>query len=179
MNKTTAIFLLLILLFNVVGYRVVFNCFEKNAAEQLNKKIDQQTYNKHELKEMVILLDMPYYSDRKEENIYGEIEWQGKHYQFVKRSIQNNILHIWCLSNEKKDNLVAVKNGVAKSTSSESQSEQHKSSTVLKILQTEYLQNQFRFLTNCPIEEKQKIAISDIRCASQHNPSSDFQPPRV
>lgn len=129
--------LLAILLFNAVGYRFVFNYFEQQTVNCLEQKIDARNYSNEQLREISIPLNMPYYSDKEMEFVSGEFEINGLHYQYVKRKIENNTLHIWCLPNTERNNVVAAKNDIAKNGNQAPS--QTKKNILIKLLQTEFV----------------------------------------
>lgn len=178
LKKIAAILLLSVLLFNIVGYRFLFNYFEQKSIATLEKKIDAFAYNESELNEIAIPLNMPYYSDKSVENIYGEVEINGQHYQYVKRKIENNILHIWCLANTEKNNLTAAKNDVAKSNSQNNHTNSNqKQSIVIKLLQTEFLSSQTYSFANTYSSTTQQQLVFNHSCTSQFNPLDLLKPP--
>lgn len=133
MKKLVAILLLTCLLFNSIGYLFFINRFEKRADEKLEQAINRSSYNEAELLEVTIPLNMPYYSDKGTEYVYGLIEAGGKHYQYVKRQVKNNILHIWCMPDKEK-NKISDFNALLSKSSTENNKDQH-SNPVLKIMQ--------------------------------------------
>jgi hypothetical protein len=178
LKKIAAILLLSALLFNIVGYRFLFNYFEQKSVSILEQKIDAFAYDESELNEVRIPLNMPYYSDKSVENIYGEVEINGQHFQYVKRKIENNILHIWCLPNTEKNSLTAAKNDVAKSNSQESNSSSNqKQNIVIKLLQTEFLPWVEHSFTNTYSSTTQQQLVFNHSCLSQFNPLGLIKPP--
>jgi hypothetical protein len=178
LKKVAAILLLSALLFNIIGYRFVFNYLEQKSVSILEQKIDAFAYNESELNEIAVPLNMPYYSDKSVENIYGEVEINGQHYQYVKRKIENNILHIWCLPNTEKNSLTASKNDVVKSNSQESNSNSNqKQNTVIKLLQTEFLPLVVYSFANTYSSTTQQQLVFNHSCISQFNPLGLIKPP--
>ncbi len=58
LKQITAILLIVILLFNIGGYKFVFTYVEQKATQTLDKKIDAHQYNEAELIEFQIPLQM-------------------------------------------------------------------------------------------------------------------------
>ena len=105
-KKIASILLLALLLFNWVGYRLMSMYYEKQVTAQLEARLDKNDYNEAELIEMRVPLDMPYQTSWQEFERYdGEIEIDGKHYQYVKRKIDNGELVLLCLPNHDKNEL--------------------------------------------------------------------------
>lgn len=140
LKKTAATLLLAIMAFNLVGYRWIFNVIEEKATTRLENNISAGKYSDDQLVEIKIPLNMPYYTDRDYENVYGETDFDGKHYRYVKRKVSNNTLYLLCLPNEEKTSIVKVKNEFAKAVNdipSDKQGSQQKNELV-KLLTTEF-----------------------------------------
>ena len=175
LKKIVAILLLSTLLFNIVGYRFLFNHFEQKSIAAIEKKIDAFTYNANELKEVSIPLNMPYCSDKQMENVNGEVVINGLHYQYVKRKIENNILHLWCLPNTQKNNLIAVKNDIAKSNNQ--QPNQSRNTILIKLFQTEFIPLQTTKIISHFMVQKTVIVANNFLCVSQFKPADAAKPP--
>lgn len=102
------------MVFNLVGYRWLLNSFEQKATARLEKKISAGSYSDDQLVEIKIPLNMPYFSDKDYEEVYGERDWNGQHYRYVKRKVSNNVLYLLCLPNTEKTNIANVKNEFTK-----------------------------------------------------------------
>lgn len=69
----------------------------------LEAKIDQQEYNKDDLVEVKVPLNLPYHNNWKEfERFDGEIDIDGMHYKYVMRKVYNDSLILLCIPNEAK-----------------------------------------------------------------------------
>src|SRR5262245_32402845 len=75
LKKIVAILLLFVMVFNLVGYRWIFEAIEDKATADLEQKISTGEYSNDQLVEIRIPLNMPYYSDKDYENVYGETDW--------------------------------------------------------------------------------------------------------
>ncbi len=179
MKKITAISLLLILLFNIAGYRLLFNQFEKIATANLENKIDQGTYSPEQLIEIKIPLSMPYYSDKDYEAVHGETEWNGKHYRYVKRKISGNTLYLLCIPNHEKNNIVAAENDFTKSTADKQQNNVpgKQQPTIIKFLLSEFTPQHNSNLFTLQIINSGKQLLSNSDLFSQFNPLTPSQPP--
>ena len=155
----------------------MFNYFEQQTVINLEQKIDANNYSNEQLREISIPLNMPYYSDKEMEIISGELEIDGLHYQYVKRKIENNILHIWCLPNYQRNDVVAAKNNLAKSTNQAPN--QSKKNTLLKIFQTEFVTLGTPEIISHTIADKTIVVADNYFCFSQFKPSYTAKPPRT
>ena len=128
MRKLAAILLLIVLLFNWVGYRLVSGFLEHLATIQLEAKLDKNDYREDQLIELKIPLHLPYQLNWREfERFDGEINVEGKHYKYVKRKVYNDSLVLLCLPNETKQNLEKAKDDYFKIVNDIDPSSQKKS----------------------------------------------------
>ena len=161
LKKLAAISLLVILLFNTIGYRLLINRYESKADTRLERAIDAFHYNEADLVEITIPLNMPYYTD--------------KGMEYVKRKVENNILHIWCIEKKKKNKYSDYKANLAKSSSETNP--QERQNPVIKLLQAEYLQSQQFFTEKHVSLSTPENNPFDHACTSQFNPGELIQPP--
>lgn len=155
-KKIAAILLLSLMVFNLVGYRWLFSAIENKATANLEQKISSGQYSDAQLIEIRIPLNMPYYSDKEYENVYGETDFNGEHYRYVKRKVSGNILYLLCLPNKEKTNIVKAENEFAKAvndTPANSQGSQQKNNFIklltseFRIHETEMNENSFSSLS--------------------------------
>lgn len=119
MKKTAAILLMLTLLFNLCGYRMVLNKLQQKADSKLEVKLDNSDYDESQLVEIRLQMNMPYQERYTEfERHYGEIEIEGKSYTYVKRKIEGDVLILKCIANQSKEQFKNIKNDLAKANSS-------------------------------------------------------------
>lgn len=103
MRKYVSILLLLVLLFNIVGYRALFYYAEQKADFALETQLDDNLYNEQDLISINIPLDNPYLADEKGfERVNGELTFQGTTYKYVKRRVTKGNLVLYCIPNTQK-----------------------------------------------------------------------------
>jgi len=74
-KQLATILLLLLLLFNFVGYRLLFDVLQQKANKELVAKLDNNQYNDADLITLTVPLSMPYLTDSKDfERKDGEIK---------------------------------------------------------------------------------------------------------
>lgn len=97
-------------LFNLAGSSLFIEyLIQKNDAESVNQ-IDNGNYNNTQLIEMKIPLRLPYYSSSlKYERYYGEIDLDGKYYNYVMRKVLNDTVYLLCLPDYNKADLKTAK----------------------------------------------------------------------
>jgi len=140
LKKIAAILLLALMAFNMAGYRWVFSMIEEKATARLENKISAGQYSDEQLVEVRIPLNMPYYSDKDYEFVYGEMDWNGEHFRYVKRKISGNTLFLLCLPNKEKSSVAKVKNEFTKAVNdipAGKQGSQQKNN-LIKLLTTEF-----------------------------------------
>lgn len=148
MKKIATISLLLLLLFNFVGYRLLLSYMQQKATSSLVAKIDREDYNDADLITLTVPLSMPYIQDSKDfERKDGEITLNGRVYHYVKQKISQGNLVLMCLPNEEKTHLQNAKddffrlaNELQNNTTSKKSGE---NSQVIKLVISDYeeLQN--------------------------------------
>jgi len=181
LKKIAAILLLSLMVFNLAGYRWLFSAIEKNATANLEQKISAGKYSDEQLVEIRIPLNMPYYSDKDYEEVYGETDFNGEHYQYVKRKVSDNTLYLLCLPNKEKTSLIKVKNEFTKAVNDvpgNNEGSQQKSGFI-KLLTAEFRVNETAFDIN-------NYSISSLSFVSRNAdakdlfiPLTDAQPPEA
>ncbi len=169
------------MVFNFAGYRWLFSAIERNATANLEQKISAGKYSDEQLVEIRIPLNMPYYSDKDYEEVYGETDFNGEHYQYVKRKVSDNTLYLLCLPNKEKTSITKVKNEFTKAVNDipgNKEGSQQKSGLV-KLLTTEFRINETAFDIN-------NYSISSLSFTSRNAdakdlfiPLTDAQPPEA
>ena len=92
------------MVFNLVGYRLLFTYQENRAQAQMIDKLDNNIYNKASLTEVKIALHLPYATNDKEFERYdGSIVLNGVTYNYVERKIANDTLVLHCIPNNTAD----------------------------------------------------------------------------
>lgn len=181
LKKIAAILLLSLMVFNLAGYRWIFSAIEKNATAALEKKIDARKYTESQLVEIRIPLNMPYYSDKDYEEVYGEADFNGEHYRYVKRKVSDNTLYLLCLPNKEKTGIVKVKNEFTKAVNDipgNNQGSQQKSNFI-KLLTSEFQVHQTTVnLTNYTVNSLSFIS-KNAEAKDLFIPLTDAQPPEA
>jgi hypothetical protein len=100
LKQLTAISLLAIHLFNIVGYTLAFSIAEGKANEQMIASLDNNNYNENDLVELKLAINVPYIQGTGSYERYdGQIELNGVHYNYVKRIVKNDTLYLYCIPN--------------------------------------------------------------------------------
>ena len=169
------------MLFNLIGYRWLFTAIENNATAKLEQKISTGNYSENQLVEIQIPLNMPYYSDKDYENVYGETDWNGNHYRYVKRKVSGNTLYLLCLPNTEKNSIVKAKDEFTKAVNdvpANKQSSQQKND-LIKLLTTEFKVNEIKANENIFSSLSLQFINRNSAVADLFTPLTDTQPPEA
>ena len=109
-KKLATISLLILLLFNFVGYRLLFYALQQQADKQLQTRLDNEAYNDEDLITIKVPLSLPYLTNWKDfERTDGEITLDGKIYHYVKQKVYEGEMILMCLPDEQKMHLENAK----------------------------------------------------------------------
>lgn len=182
MRIAATILLLTIHLFNIGGYRFLFDELENRASYQLVEQLDNQEYNDDDLLEMKVPLPMPYQTNWSSfERFDGEIEIGGIHYNYVKRKVVNDTLILMCIPNHGKMKLNSAKEQFFSLVNDISQKDDQKSpspkSTLIKSITSDYQVTELASLQIQPVvTETEYISLPQCLPASIES-GSLYQPP--
>lgn len=120
----SSILLLLVFLFNLVGYQFALSLLQSRADKKLESLIDNKEYDDAELTEIRIAMNMPYQQRFTEfERFYGQITIDGREYNYVKRKVEGDMLVLKCLPNKSKTHLKSIAADITKANSNNHQGE--------------------------------------------------------
>ncbi len=129
-KKLAAIGLLVLLLFNTCGYRMVADWLQTRAEKQLQAVIDDRSFNETNLVELSVVTNLPYTNDWLEwEHVNGTIEINGSHYQYVERKLEKGKMLYRCLPNNEKQQVVAARDAFFQLVNNFNQQSDSKSSS--------------------------------------------------
>lgn len=110
MKKLSAILLIALFLFNLFGYRVLFNYEQQQSDIRLEASLDKQDYNDADLVTIKVPLSLPYLNNQQNfERVNGEITVNGKILKYVKRKISDGNLVLLCLPDQNKMQIESAK----------------------------------------------------------------------
>ena len=139
MKKLIAILFLVVLLFNIVGYKFVANYFEQKATSDLQVSVDHMNYKESDLISFKLHLNLPYISSNSDfESVEGNIDINGINYQYVKKRFYNDTLEILCVPNFTKTIIEESKNDYAKQLNEIATSNNSKKSSSNQIVKANF-----------------------------------------
>jgi hypothetical protein len=97
-KKAVSIFLILLLLFNALGFYGLLQGLRYKSALDLVNRLDNDQYAREETITIKVPFTMPYQLNTKGyERVDGEIEYDGKFYRLVEQKLENDTLSIVCI----------------------------------------------------------------------------------
>jgi hypothetical protein len=93
----------------MAGYTFIFQYGMHDADKKIITRIDASSYNNDDLLQIKLPLNMPYLTNNNYERVNGDIEYNGVHYNYVKRKVYNDTLYLMCLPNLEKTQLSVAK----------------------------------------------------------------------
>ena len=134
MRKLTAIFFILVVVFNIYGYRLMISFIEYINAVALETKVDNHEYSDAELISVKTTLNLPYFSSSPEfERVYGSISIDGVEYEYVKKRVYKDTLELLCIPNHAKVKMQQVANEMAQMAADGQADTPSKKNTSIKI----------------------------------------------
>jgi len=111
-KKIAAILLMGLLFFNWYGYRLLTSWLEVRADNQLEARLDKNSYDESQLISIKVpSTHLSYYNSSTQfERIDGQIEIGGIRYKYVKRRLFNDSLELLCIPNQTVMRLQTAKN---------------------------------------------------------------------
>jgi hypothetical protein len=73
----------------------------------ITQTIEQGNISEEEFIVFGIPITLPYQSERDFERMEGDFEYEGKHYEMVKKRLKNDTLYVYCINNVAQERLKA------------------------------------------------------------------------
>jgi len=106
MRKTAAILLLMLFVFNTIGYKLWFTIAMQKADNKLEASLNKNDFNQQDLFTLTIPINLPYQNVATGfERIDGEITVNGETYKYVQRKVENDTLFLQCIRHTEKIDL--------------------------------------------------------------------------
>lgn len=157
--------------------------FEEKATFRLEQKLEIGDYDENLLVEVKIPLQLPYYTNWSEyERHYGETEWNGKHYQYVKRKLYNDTLYLLCIPHTEKNNIQTAAADIFRSVNNlqhDALPQKSQQPPVIKLMLSEFIESEASFNARTASEKLQSFCKLNFSLYSQFDPLTPAQPPEV
>lgn len=115
MRRLISILLVVLILFNALGYYGIFVGLRFKTTQDLIHRLDISAYTEAETFTLKLPLAVPYNDDSREyKRTDGEIEYQGEFYRMVKQKLSNDTLYIVCLKDHRSQHIKEALNDYVK-----------------------------------------------------------------
>jgi hypothetical protein len=172
--------MLINLLFNSFGYRIVSYLIEQRVNTIAEIQLDNNNYKEADLIEIKVPFKLPYSTEWKEfERIDGEIEVDGKFYKYVKRKVIVDSLVLLCLPNDQKAKLESAHGRFFELVHGLKQPHQKKSesSSVFKSLISVYIARENHWSLQVVPQKSDNHIIKNSTLLTQFNFQKLIKPP--
>ena len=100
--------MLLLLLYNSVGYYFVFRIQHQKAEEDFQEYINSAIISEEELTLFKIpVVEYASKGGRDFDRVEGDFEQNGKFFEIVKQKLENDTVYVYCINNEREEALYA------------------------------------------------------------------------
>lgn len=172
---------MLVLLFNLCGYRLVIDYMQQQHDEKLTAQLDNEEYANEDLISIKTALSMPYYTATMDfERVDGSIRIDGVEYNYVKRRIINDSLELLCLPNTVKQKLQTAKSDFFKISNDLQRPESNKkAANIIKTALPEYCETLLSYSLRPLHAPKQKYPFSLFQFTPSRFALVQEQPPET
>lgn len=181
MKKLTAILLLTIFTFNMMGYQLVYNYLAGKSDAALELALDAKEYNDNELISIKQPTNLPYYNNTNEfQRIDGEVVVAGIKYKYVKCRIVDGMLEMLCIPNTAKMKIEQSKNDYAKFAHDFQQDNNKERKSDSKAAQkqlSEYEELTVTALQSIAVQHNQTYSVFNTGTENKHYFTTVEQPP--
>ena len=137
MKRVLSIVLIVLFLFNVIGYYGIYVAMLNQARTALDEKIDNEQYKDDQTVTIKVPLTLPYPMQQDEyQRVEGDFEHQGEFYKLVKQKYSNDTLYVVCIKNTEEKKAFNVLSDFVKLSTDQASSTSHNqnSKTIVSII---------------------------------------------
>lgn len=140
MKKTVPIALILLLLFNVLGYQALFFGLRLKSDIQFADRVLNERYEAQQTVTLRIPVALPYsYDQENYQQAEGRFQYAGKYYQLVAQRMYQDTLYVVCLYDEGTTKIEKDYSDYVKTFADQSDSHHQKARTITPSFIKEYL----------------------------------------
>jgi len=133
--------MLVLLVYNFLGYYIVFYFQHREVKEDFAEYINQGQYTDADLKLFKVPINIYAQATSSDfSRVEGDFEHNGKFYEIIKQQILNDTIYTYCLNNEKEEQLLARLYDHIQNQGLDTKSSKSKNDNPFKNLLKEYLQ---------------------------------------
>ncbi len=129
MKRVLSIALIVLFLFNVIGYYGIYMAMLRQARVALNEKIDNDQYKDEQTVTIKIPMTLPYPVQDEFQRVQGDFEHQGEFYKLVKQKYSNDTLYVVCIKSAEEKKAFKVFSDLVKLSTDQSSSSSTNQST--------------------------------------------------
>ena len=135
MKRILSIALIVLFLFNVIGYYGIYMAMLRQARVALNEKIDNDQYKDDQTVTIKIPLSLPYPVQDEFQRVQGDFEHQGEFYKLVKQKYSTDTLYVVCIKSAEEKKAFKVFSDLVKLSTDQASSTSHNqnSKTIVSI----------------------------------------------
>lgn len=174
-----------IFIFNLFGYRLLFNYAQQQSDIKLEASLDKNDFNEAELITLKVPLNLPYLTNQQNfERVDGEITVDGKIYKYVKRKITDGSLVLLCLPDHNKMRIESAKDEFFKYANdlvrnNNSKKSDHSKTGIFKNLTGEFDSYATKFTTGYSVANIVHTILKQLNYLPTPPHSSPEQPPEL
>jgi len=166
-RKPVSIFLLVLMLFNVLGYYGVFVGMRYKNTYDLVQRLDAGDYNSQETVTIRVPMSIPYFTGSEEYvRVDGEFAYEGEVYRLVKQRYANDTLYAVCIKDHAGKQIDRALTDYVK-TFSDKSADAHSSGKAISIQLQDYIVQNFSIAQSTP---------GWTRCVNPLNALPEFTP---
>lgn len=140
MRRIVAIALLLLLLFNVLGFYGIFIGLQYQNRQQLAQRFDADQYDESRTITFKVPLSIPYAGDRQDYvRVDGEFEHEGEFFHMIKQRLSQDTLYVVCVNDQQSKRIHRAMTDYVKTFSDDVPGSQDQSKTIVPTFIKEYL----------------------------------------
>lgn len=179
MKKFASIFLLLVFLFNTIGYKAFFLYLERQADARIESRIRTIGELDERLITIKLPINLPYQTDWREfEAVDGEMHYKGSTYKYVMRKVMRDTIILLCIDHKEKSQLERRSSDYFKKVNDLASESQKK--PVLKQAKTDYYQEIKNIFSPLKASASLQITFSHYTPREESGyPQKAKMPPRV
>lgn len=156
MRRLVTLLLLVLLGYNSIGYYFYFLLQQNLAQKEISNYINSGSYLEEELTLFKVPLNSYYEQSAKDFNrVEGDFEYNGKFYERVKERVENDTIYIYCINDEKQEQLYNQLANHVNDNILSGKSASNKSTKIFKDLIKEYL----RKTPQLPVKEMYLLSL--------------------
>ena len=178
LKKLIAIFLVLLLLFNALGFVGLFMGLRYKTRLDLVQRLDNRDYSDEETVTLKIPMSIPYHIDSEEnERVNGEIEHQGEFYRLVKQKLFEDTLYIVCIKDVESTRLKQALSDYVKTFTDKPTNTSHHNTNIVSTFIKDYIPQMFKvessstgWTLEVPVSSKPVVLLSSFSASIVHPP---------